>query len=180
MSNMNKWNEWYKNLTETEPYGDSVTYRIGADFLKDCDTIEDWGCGKGWFSQFVDSQTTYIGIDGSHNQFVDKQVDLELYRSTVEGVFMRHILEHNYNWATVLDNALQSFTKKMVLVIFTPWSDTTTKEIAYIDDVGVPDLSFSQKEIEEKLGDHPFSYIEIPSQETFYGIEYVYLIGKPD
>jgi hypothetical protein len=37
-------------------------------------------------------------------------VDLAHYRSNVPGIFMRHILEHNYEWARILDNALASFT----------------------------------------------------------------------
>ncbi len=177
MSNLNKWNKWYENLPERAPYGDSQTYRIGAEFLKDCKTIEDWGCGKGWFSKFVNSESTYVGIDGSHNQFVDKQVDLEKYTSSVDGVFLRHVLEHNYNWASILENALKSFNKKMVLAIFTPWSDTVTKQIAFVESVGVPDISFLKTDIEEKLNNYVFSYMEIPSEETYYGVEYVYLIS---
>lgn len=178
MSNFNKWNGWYSGLKNVEPYGLTSSYRVGAEFLFDCETVEDWGCGKGWFRTVVNSETKYIGLDGSHNKFVDKHVDLESYISNVEGVFMRHVLEHNYGWENVLSNALKSFTKKMVLIIFTPWSESETKQIGFTDSVGVPDLSFSKKDIEKYINNLNFQYIEINSPETFYGIEYIYLIQK--
>lgn len=28
---MNKWNTPYKNLVVPEPYGDTITYRLGSD-----------------------------------------------------------------------------------------------------------------------------------------------------
>jgi hypothetical protein len=46
---------------------------------------------------------------------------------------MRHILEHNYEWARVLDNALASFTQRMALILFTPERETT-QEIAFQHD----------------------------------------------
>lgn len=178
MSNLNKWNQWYSNLNNMEAYGDTSSYRLGADFLSDCSEIEDWGCGKGWFRTVIPSTSKYVGLDGSHNKFVDKHVDLESYRSSVEGIFMRHVLEHNYGWENVLSNAVQSFSKKMVLVLFTPWSNGETKQIGFTDSVGVPDLSFAKTDIEKHLEKLNFEYIELVSPETFYGIEYVYLIKK--
>ena len=53
------------------------------------------------------------------------------YRSSVPGIFMRHILEHNYEWARVLDSALASFTQRMALI--TP-ERATTQEIAFQHD----------------------------------------------
>jgi hypothetical protein len=178
MSNLNKWNNWYSGLSNLEPYGRTESYKIGADFLKDCKEIEDWGCGKGWFRTAVSNNSRYIGLDGSHNKFVDKHVDLEKYTSNIDGIFMRHILEHNYGWENILSNALKSFTKKMVLIIFTPWSEKETKQIGFTDSVGVPDLSFSRNDIEKYLSKLTYQYLEINSPETFYGIEYIYLIEK--
>lgn len=178
MSNLNKWNQWYINLKNMESYGDSNSYSIGAYYLSDCNEVEDWGCGKGWLRSFFPETVSYIGLDGSHNKFVDKHVDLEAYKSNVEGVFMRHVLEHNYGWKNVLSNAVESFKKKMVLILFTPWSDEETKEIGFTDSVGVPDLSFNKDEIEEYFRELRFKYLEISSPETFYGVEYIYLIEK--
>lgn len=91
---------------------------------------------------------------------------------------MRHVLEHNYGWQNVLSNAVDSFTKKMVLVLFTPWSSGETKQIGFTDSVGVPDLSFAKSNIEKYFDKLNFKYLELVSPETFYGIEYVYLMEK--
>lgn len=178
MSNLNKWNDWYCTVTEVESYGHSMSYQIGSQYLSDCSTVEDWGCGKGWLRLFFPQTIQYIGLDGSHNKFVDKHVDLEEYTSSVDGIFMRHVLEHNYGWKNVLSNAVKSFEKKMVLILFTPWSEEKTKQIGFTDSVGVPDLSFSRHEIEEHFLNLEYKYIEVPSPETFYGKEYIYLIKK--
>lgn len=178
MSNLGKWNEWYQGLESPEAYGDTATYALGADFLKDCKEIEDWGCGKGWFRAFVPESIKYTGVDGSENKFVDKVVDLEKYTSKVEGIYMRHVLEHNYEWKKVLQNAVDSFTKKMVLVVFTPFSEGKTEQIDFIHSVGVPDMSFSQEELEEVLGDNKFTIETIESGGTAYRVEHLYLIEK--
>ncbi|MPZ20855.1 MAG: hypothetical protein GEV06_23545 [Luteitalea sp.] len=62
----------------------------------------------------------YRGIDGTALPFCDEVVDLVQYRSTVPGIFMRHLLEHNDDWARVLDNALASLTERMVLDLSSP------------------------------------------------------------
>jgi hypothetical protein len=178
VSNLNKWSNWYSNIKNLEAYGNTRSYKIGADYLSDCSKVEDWGCGKGWLRTLMPNNIEYVGLDGTHNKFVDKHVDLEEYKSSVDGVFMRHVLEHNYGWEKVLSNALKSFTKKMVLIIFTPWSNSDTKQIGFTDSVGVPDLSFSKKEIEKHFSHLHFEYLELKSPETFYGLEYVYLINK--
>jgi hypothetical protein len=178
MSNLGKWESWYSNLSAPESYGDSKSYRIGAEELSNCSEVEDWGCGKGWFAQFLPDHVRYTGLDGSHSKFADKIVDLEKYTSTVEGVFMRHVLEHNYEWETVLSNALDSFTKKFVLCIFTPFSRGKTKQIGYTDSIGIPDLSLSKKKLESMLEQYAYVYKNIESPETFYGKEHIYIISK--
>lgn len=179
MSNLHKWDKFYSRLGGSEPYGDSVTYQMAAQFLIDCNTIEDWGCGKGWFRRFVSPGVDYIGLDGSWSKFADRVVDLETYNSEVEGVFMRHVLEHNYGWENILVNALESFTQRMALVLFTPWSTTgKVEEIAFNDDYDVPDLSFPEELIVDYV--KPFKYMihEVESPQTFYGQEKVIFIEK--
>lgn len=175
--NVGKWNIWYKNLAQIEAYGDTITYTIGADFLSTCETVEDWGCGKGWFRKF--RETGYIGLDGSQTPYADKVIDLTEYRSTVDGIFMRHVLEHNYEWKAVLENALESFREKMVLIIFTPFSDET-KEIAFFPEIGVPDISFSKEELQNIIKDHKCNYTlrEGLETDTAYGVEHIFLIEK--
>jgi hypothetical protein len=99
-----KWNKWYENLTKDDigsfKYGDTITYTLGYEFLKICNTIEDWGCGVGGFKRlFVNGDLNkYTGIDGSNTPLSDIKADLLDYQSSVDGIFMRHILEHNYKW----------------------------------------------------------------------------------
>jgi hypothetical protein len=178
-TNLNKWNNWYKNIDKNNPqaYGDTITYKKGSEFLKDCKIIEDWGCGMGWFKQFVKSK--YIGLDGSKTPHSDKKVDLTNYTSSVDGIFMRHILEHNFEWEKILRNACQSFTTKFILILFTPFSDKTDV-IKMNYKPTVPDLSFRRDDITDILDEYNLNYsIEtINNSDTEYNIEYIFYINK--
>jgi len=77
-------------------------------------------------------------------------VDLVAYRSHVPGVFMRHVLEHNDEWARILDNAVASFTERMALILFTP-ERAATEEIAFRPDIGVPDIAFRLADITDRF-----------------------------
>jgi hypothetical protein len=127
VSSAGRWD--YSKDTIPAAYGDDTTYRRGAVWLAGLD-VEDWGCGLGWFRKFhnpVGHSSSesglhggYVGIDGSTSPFCDKVADLTTYRSQTSGLFMRHVLEHNEDWRDILYNALQSFSKRMALVLFTP------------------------------------------------------------
>lgn len=177
MSNVGKWDDWYRSATTPAPFGDSDSYKMGADYLQDCDTVEDWGCGQGWFSRHRPDGC--IGVDGSHSPFAARIADLEQYRSSVDGIFMRHVLEHNYQWKSVLGNAIASFTRKFVLVIFTPWSDGETREMRFIERVGVPDLAFRKDDITEMLQGLDWELVELQSPLTIYGQEHLFLVRRP-
>ena len=181
VSGFGKWNKEYANVkigdTIAWVYGSSDSYRIGAKFLKDCKTVEDWGCGLGHFKRF--RKTGYIGLDGSKTPFADKIVDLAKCKRSCEGIFMRHVLEHNINWKKILENALESCSKKMCLIIFTRFSERT-KVIAdsVVQDINVPDISFSKKELDGIITKYgTFSFTEI-STRTQYWYEAVYKIIK--
>jgi len=179
---MNKWNGWYDKVDKlkgTFEYGNTVTYDKAAEYLQTCNIVEDWGCGGCFFKNKC--KTTYIGVDGSNTPFADKKVELLNYTSNVDGILLRHVLEHNYEWKKILDNALKSFNKRMCLVLFTPLS-TETKEIAHNRHVGVdvPDLSFSLKDIDSVIkhyGNIQYSF-EIFNTETQYKIETIFYIEK--
>ena len=181
-TNLGKWERWYGMLgTDPEPYGLTETYQIGADWLSDCELIEDWGCGKGWFRNYID-EGSYRGIDGSHSPFSDEVVDLATYRSEVPGIFMRHVLEHDFRWTSILDNALRSFTNRMALILFTPYCEEGKgqAQIAWNEDPGVPDLSFDPTLLEEIIKSHG---VKIDSRETLstatqYGVEHVWLLSR--
>lgn len=173
MSNVDKWN--YNNFNTPVSYGDTTTYKLGAEFLKNCTTVEDWGCGTAFFSTVLDSEVKYIGVDGSQSKFNSLHTDLVKYTSSVDGIFMRHVLEHNHNWEPILKNALASFKSRMVLVLFTPTSDST--HVIANNANGVPDIAFNLADIETHL--KPFRYrMEVVKTDTQYGIETIFYIER--
>lgn len=177
MTNVGKWDHWYCRGQELpQAYGDTVTYKLGAEHLADCAVVEDWGCGKGWFRTFIPNGR-YRGIDGSQTPWADIVADLTEYRSDVPGVFMRHVLEHNYRWADILTNAVASFRQRFALVLFTPLVDATV-ELAYNDDPGVPDLAFSLDDVASHLDGLSWSYETIPT-DTQYETETIFLVERP-
>ena len=177
-------NKWDNALRGLDKYGKTDTYRKGAKFLRDCDVVEDWGCGFGSFKEEWESHrrclsNTYKGIDGTKTSHSDIHADLTKYVSGCQGIFMRHVLEHNREWGKVLNNACFSFTKKMVLVLFTPFREKT-QEISYNINVGVPDISFKKEDITDILNKHNCVYsLEELKTNTQYEIEYVFLISRP-
>lgn len=177
VSNVGKWDRWYcRGQEQPQAYGNTVTYALGAAHLIDCALVEDWGCGKGWFSTFIPADR-YRGIDGSQTPWAGIVADLADYRSDVPGVFMRHVLEHDYRWSDILTNAVASFTQRFVLVLFTPLVDITT-ELAYNDDPGVPDLAFSLDDIVDHLTGLTWSHETIPT-DTMYEAETIFLVERP-
>ena len=173
MTNLGKWERWYHDLGEPQSYGSTETYQIGAEFLADCDTVEDWGCGKGFMRTLIDP-ARYRGIDGSAGRFTDEVADLVGYRSSVDGVFLRHVLEHDWRWAQILSNAAESAQRKLAVVLFTPLADTT-HEIAWNDDPGVPDISFAMSDLRTFLDKFDTVAVEHLETATQYGVETVLL-----
>lgn len=184
---MNKWNEWYKDLQLIDcnfvKYGDTISYELGYNFLNSCNKIEDWGCGIGGFKLFFYNNNNldkYIGIDGSNTPHADIKTDLITYSSDIDGIFMRHVLEHNYEWKDILNNACKSFKKKMCLILFTPFSDETT-EIAHNlkHGVDVPDLSFNKNDLINIFKSHNINYeLTTINSNTGYGIEHIFFLEK--
>jgi hypothetical protein len=178
-SMLGKWDEWYRKVGVAGPfrYGDTITYSLAGEFMKDMTEVEDWGCGTGGFRPFFKGK--YIGVDGSANPFVDKIADLRDYRSRVEGIVMRHVLEHNYDWERVLRNALESFQNKLCIIIFTPFVERTG-EIAHNQKFGVdvPDIAFNKGQIEGALYGLRWR-MESHQTKTHYGVEHIYYIEKP-
>jgi hypothetical protein len=175
-SNAGTWGRWYSGLEQVEPYGDTATYQAGADWLAPCALVEDWGCGKGWLRNFIAAER-YRGIDGSASPFADEIADLTQHRSQVPGLFMRHVLEHNPEWSSVLDNALASFTERMALILFTPLVEQT-RDIQWEDDPGVPNLAFRLEDLTGRMGPLLAS-VETIESATQFGTETVLLLERP-
>jgi hypothetical protein len=182
LSNLGKWDDWYKGLQPGQEnialYGEALTYRMAAAFLADAKDVEDWGCGKGGFRLFC--QGRYKGVDGSHTPYADQIADLCTYRSSPEGILLRHVLEHNYDWEKILHSAIQSFRKKLCIVLFTPFATGATTEIAHNRHLGVdvPDLSLSQAEIERHLHGLRWRLFKDLATKSQYKVEHVYCVWR--
>jgi len=180
-----KWNIWYKDLTINDlgcfRYGNTITYELGYKFLQTCNSIEDWGCGAGGFKRFfINDLNRYKGVDGSKTPFADIKIDLTNYYSSVDGIFMRHVLEHNYEWKLILENACKSFTQKMCLILFTPFSDETV-EISHNlkHGVDVPDISFNKNDLLIIFNKYNINYeLTTIVSDTGYNIEHIYYLNK--
>lgn len=177
MSNLGKWNRWYELDGDTPTsYGSTDTYELGAEFLADVEGIvEDWGCGRGYFRTLV-APDRYRGIDGSVSRHADLVVDLVDYRSDVAGIFLRHVLEHDYRWKAILKNAAESAREKLVVVLFTPMQDET-REIAWNDDPGVPDIGFALDDLLEILSGFDVDVVGVASN-TQYDVEVALLARR--
>ena len=190
MSNVGRWAPWYSSLPPNSSpiaYGDSEAYRLGADWLKDCAVVQDWGCGLGWARQFYRADQ-YVGIDGTESPFADvvadlaSPLDLGVAGWGREGIFMRGVIEHDYNWEKILAHAYRTFTERMCLVLFTPMVLRGPEQIAFVQKIGVPDLSFSLRNIIEPMREHEsidWKIVEISSPNTGYGVETLFFMEKP-
>jgi hypothetical protein len=186
VSNLGKWD---RVLTERpvrmlggsydgpQPIGLTETYERGLAWLADCELIEDWGCGLGWVRTLV-AADRYRGIDGSATPFADEVADLERYRSCVPGIFMRHVLEHNYAWATILDNAIASFTLRMVLILFTPMGARTQSiEPSNLPWVDAPNISFRHEDLVGHFGGAAHTFEDVDGGGYYYH-ERIYYLEK--
>lgn len=98
-------------------YGQEPSYIKGMAWLDGCSRVEDWGCALAYAKRYCKGE--YVGIDGTAGA-ADVIADLSTYRSTTPGLYMRGILEHNYDWRDILKNALASFTERMTLIFYRP------------------------------------------------------------
>jgi hypothetical protein len=173
-----RWEPWYQSAQAPRAYGDTLTYEKAAAFLGGLESVEDWGCGLAWFRRYLPQTVRYRGIDGSRSRFADHVADLRHYTSQAEGILLRHVLEHNEEWETILANALRSFTKRLVIVLFTPFAETT-RQIGYNSGLGVPDIAFCKDELTRRFTPHRWSLEENLETRTQYGVEHVFYLEKP-
>jgi hypothetical protein len=168
------WN--YDNVSKFR-YGDDTTYKKGIAFLDGHGTIEDWGCGFAHARSFV-HESNYVGLDGS-SPHADKIVDLCSYRSEADCIFMRHVLEHNFEWRRILAGALDSFRKRMVLIVFTPFAETThvMTTALHCTSVSVPDISFRKSDLTQFFDGIRYTEESLKT-DTQYNIEHVFYLEK--
>jgi hypothetical protein len=167
-----RWERLYQDANQFS-YGDDATYQRGMAFLEGCGIVEDWGCGTAYAKNHVKGNE-YVGIDGSRSSFADKVVDLREYTSETDCIFMRHVLEHNWDWNNILSNAISSFKKRMVLIIFTPFG-SETRQIGVWE--GIPDISFKKEDLTAFFGHLEYTE-ETLETDTQYGVEHIFYIER--
>lgn len=169
--------EWDHANDPVQNYGTTGSYERAANFLDPfCEEVEDWGCGKGAARPYF-SKTRYIGIDGSGSKHADKVVDLRDYHSETDGILIRHVLEHNYDWPLILRNAVESFRKRMCLVFFLEPEPYTRLWLA--NPSGVPNLHIGRKLLLSILEGLEFREDKIPRNDsTPHKAEYLFYVER--
>lgn len=154
-------------------FGDETYEGPISWLLETCESIEDWGCGMAWGRKYAEGR--YRGVDGSPAaaEFADEICDLRDYHSDVDGIFMRHILEHNWDWDVLLKNVMGSFRKRFVLVLFTPFSDVTHP----LQPLGLIDMSFARGDL-VKFFEGCSVREETVQTKTQYGLEHIFYVEK--
>jgi len=173
-----RWDYSHWAGREPEPYGDEVTYRLGLGWLAalGCERIEDWGAGLAYGRRFA-PEGRYTAIDScpSAAPWVDHFADLLAWEGRPDGLFMRHVLEHEPRWEALLDHAAASFGSAMCLVIFTPFGERT----APLRADSFLDLSFRKADLTARLTGPGLSFTERRVVTgTRYGAEHVFFIRR--
>ena len=168
---LGKW-EWRYRGQAPFAYAETESYEKAAAFLNGYGLVEDWGCGPAWARRFF---TEYRGVDGSAGH-ADRVADLRQYRSEVPCILMRHVLEHNHEWRRVLRNAVESFSKRMVIVLFTPFAEQTKQIAKHWADI--PDYSFARADLFSELTGLDIRE-ETLASSTVYGLETMLYISRP-
>lgn len=181
---MGLWDKTYHKKRPRHVYHDPASAKVAGGFLnlKQIMTIEDWGCGQGGFEKYIGKHQKYIGIDGSKTQYADIFADLENYTSSVDAIHMRHVLEHNPNWTSILRNSLRSFCKRMVLTLFTPYQNETRVIARWpnFNETGVEmvDIGFARNDIIRHFSEVNWFSIENIKTDTHYRVEHMFFLEK--
>ena len=172
---------FYKGLGKVA-YGHPESYSRAAAFFDEVGgTVEDWGCGCAVFRDYL-KRCSYFGIEGSENPFADRcDVDLETYRSDVDCILLRHVLDHNENWLRILQNAIASFRKRMVIVFFHDFGPETRILFRHGSPKfpGVPDLQFKKEDFTLRCPGLIIREEWIPADHNSPNNETMFYLQKP-
>lgn len=177
------WDARHAHVQQPTAYGGQESYLACLDFFRGCQFVEDWGCGCGWFAHLVTSQgTPFIvrNIDGSESRFCDEVADLRTHVGRGDGILLRHVLEHNHDWADVLRNAILSPVKRLAVVLYTPMVDETRVIASYTMDHGITgcSYSFALKDLESVWGEWKPRVVKIHDPETDFHDETLFLFQR--
>lgn len=180
-SQLGKWD--YSGLSEA-CYSDTKqeSYKKAAEFL--VDNVEDWGCGTAWSKRYFKH---YKGVDGSTSNYIKKTVDLVDYTSQAENILIRQTLEYNPEWKQILENAKQSFSNKLCLIILTPFVKKTRigryhkvyKHGKVVSGQMVPEMYFHKQDILDMFPAPEYRVSEktIKTQQE-YGHDWILYVQK--
>ena len=161
----NKWN--YQGLGQVK-YGKAGTYQAAVEWLDEVGgSLEDWGCGCAYAKGFV-KKSRYIGIEGSKNDFADRcDVDLREYKSEADSILLKHVLDHNPEWKKIIQNAIDSFRQRMVIIFLRNWGKETKIVLTHGDPKypGVNDLQFRKEDVLEFVGPYLVKEEHVPPNE---------------
>jgi hypothetical protein len=177
------WTYDYPEGADVRPFGDDTTYRMGLGWLyEDCDDVQDWGCGPAYGRRLCPPGKSYLGVDGSPTSagLADVVCELTAWHPDPkpQGVFMRHVLEHNeFNWEEILDHALGTFQRRLALVVFTPFTSGPTKRLRPPGDP-YTDLALNYGDLTGHLSRFEWRTEALPTG-TQYGSETVFYVRHP-
>jgi glycosyltransferase involved in cell wall biosynthesis len=159
--------------------GCDTTYKRAAAYLSGVGLVEDWGCGTAYFKRFVPADR-YRGIDSGPSACCDEVADLASYTGAPDGLFLRHVLEHDLRWRRILHNALASFRRRMVLVVHTPFVRATEEHHRVAGPPGrfVPEIRFCRRDLVREFGSLPFRLEENIPTDSPFGREHVFYLCK--
>ncbi|MEO8678157.1 MAG: hypothetical protein ABI665_03870 [Vicinamibacterales bacterium] len=164
--------KWPHQLVQ---YGAPETYRLAAAWLKDCQTIADWGGAAGFFGSFLEHGRDYTVVDGTEQADVFAPrvlANLTEYRAPSDGILLRHVLDNTPDWQPILANALAAFRRRMVIVTFTPDAPVTRR----IDRKnGWPIWTFNPDDLRRAIGPCLVRDEAVPTTHP----ERVYYLEKP-
>lgn len=157
-------------LVDKRRYGDVESYRRAAAWLWFCRTVADWGGGGGLFRTYLPAAAQYLNVDGTQQLGVDVIADLATYRKASEGILLRHVVDNTPEPWAVLENALASFTKRLVVVTYTPHAaESAVAEYQY----GWPVWHLNHGDLRSALGEH-----FVHSETTAQGAERLYYMER--
>jgi hypothetical protein len=92
---------------------------------EDVISVEDWGGGG--------SELLKNHLNPRKKCTLLKPSELATRVSSVDGIYMRHVLERNRRqWRQIVSNLLQSFEKVAVIILSVPWSNSDTEEQEFV------------------------------------------------
>lgn len=188
-SRQNLWNDFWKNRDPKNEYVNSkknnITMELSSKIFSKYNVtlIEDWGCGNCVFKEYLNNNIKYVGVDGSETGYQNKIEDLTKYVTEVDGIYLRHVLEHNGEYKKIFKNALESFNKVFILVLFTPFTSNNEIDVlktCNLKDKPIPDIAFNKKHIIDIIEQNNCSYelLENIKSNTSYKYEQIFIIKK--